>query len=85
MSRSVSTSTLAILLFFTLFAIFTSAAPTNPTNSTVDGTNDDSGVLDKVNTLATSATHSGTVRRFRDRQSMTWHAHDIPLYLRWCA
>ena len=31
MSRSVSTSTLAILLFFTFFTIFASAAPTNTT------------------------------------------------------
>lgn len=31
MSRSVSTSTLVILFFFTFFAIFASAAPTNAT------------------------------------------------------
>lgn len=98
MSRSISASTLAILLFFAFFAVFASAAPTNatcggevesvpavtpdpsgvddstgPTNTTVidDGTSDDPDVVDPadVNTLATSATHSGTVRHLRDRRS----------------
>jgi len=98
MSRS--TFTVAILLFFTFFAIFATAAPTDPpcdephiknspgkvkdvppaptaspkvdnstdtTNTTVvdDGSNDVVN-LDGVNTLATSTSHSGQVRRFSD-------------------
>ena len=47
---------------------------TSSTNTTVvdDGSNDDSDVvnLEAVNTLATSATYSGTVRRFSDRRSI---------------
>jgi len=43
MSRSVSTSTLAILFFFTFFAIFASAAPTNATCGGVETESDDPG------------------------------------------
>lgn len=105
MSRSASTFTVAVLFFFTFFAIFASAAPTNitcdepdvksrpdtvddvppvpsalpkvdnstdTTNTTVvdDGSSDEYGVvnLESVNTLATSATYSGTVRHFSDRR-----------------
>lgn len=97
MSRSVSTSTLAILFFFTFFAIFAAAAPTDatcggletekvdvPDSTTTPNTTvvDDGTVVDPSSVNTLAVTRSGTVSRCRNRRPMVRHAYNTPSYPR---